>query len=80
MPYRILLTYTRRAMRRKSRQQGHGGSLGLAAHTNRVEIRSDKGLLLFYRPPCAGLKMAAPDRSCGVRPPVLVCGPVKSSG
>lgn len=57
MPYRILLTNARRAVPRKPRDQVHGGVAGLAAHTDRVEVRSDKGLLLFYRPRRAGLKL-----------------------
>ena len=57
MPYRILLTNARRAVPRKPRNQVQGGVAGLAAHTDRVEIRSGKGLLLFYRPRRTGLKV-----------------------
>ena len=57
MPYLILLQKARRVLRSKHRAKDHGASQIFADLTDRVEVRSGKGLLLFYRPRTLGLKV-----------------------
>ncbi|MES2432323.1 MAG: hypothetical protein V4586_00680 [Pseudomonadota bacterium] len=57
MPYRILLKRARRVLTGKRRNKEQGASPISADNTDRVEVRNGKGLLLFYRPQLAAVKI-----------------------
>lgn len=56
MPYLILLQKARRALRCKRSAKDRGASQIFTDRTDRVEVRSGKGLLLFYRPRILSIK------------------------
>lgn len=57
MPYRIRLTHALRSSPEQRREQPHGASVSMRACTDQVEVRSAKGLVLFYRPRRVALKL-----------------------
>jgi hypothetical protein len=57
MPYRILLRNAPQVLSGKRRDKPHGGNQSITAQTDRAEVRSCKGLLLFYRPRPLALKL-----------------------
>ncbi len=57
MPYRILLKRTPRILSCKRRDKQHGVSQSIADNTDSVEVRNEKGLLLFYRPQLSAVKI-----------------------
>lgn len=57
MPYNILLQKARRVLGSKPRAKDHGVSRIFTDLTDRVEVRTDKGLLLFYRPRLSAIKV-----------------------
>ncbi len=56
MPYRIYLQKAGRVLRCKPSAKGYGGNQTPSDNTDRIEVRSCKGLLLFYRPRSLSLK------------------------
>ncbi|MDB5657934.1 MAG: hypothetical protein JWS10_549 [Cypionkella sp.] len=57
MPYRILLKTARHVLCNTRSVKAKGGGRPRADTTNSVEVRSVKGLLLFYRPASVALKI-----------------------
>lgn len=57
MPYRILLKRARLVLSGKRRHKEKGVSPISTDNTERVEVRNEKGLLLFYRPQLSAFKI-----------------------